>query len=144
MDKAWIAENDAARQRLFDKTASLTEKDLARQLSNGWSMADALVHLAFWDSYGLFLLREWEKNGYKTSTSSIDATNEGVRVLSSAIPASAVVPLVREAAVAVDREVEKIKPELAAAIVAGGQDCYLHRAVHRNAHLNRIESELGL
>jgi hypothetical protein len=55
-----------------------------------------------------------------------------------------VVPLVREAAVAVDREVEKIKPELAAAIVAGGQDCYLHRAVHRNAHLNRIESELGL
>jgi hypothetical protein len=144
MDKAWIAENDAARQRLFDKTASLTEKDLARQLSNGWSMADTLVHLAFWDSYGLFLLREWEKNGYKTSTSSIDATNEGVRVLSSAIPASAVVPLVREAAVAVDREVEKIKPELAAAIVAGGQDCYLHRAVHRNAHLNRIESELGL
>jgi hypothetical protein len=107
-------------------------------------MADALVHLAFWDSYGLFLLREWEKNGYKTSTSSIDATNEGVRVLSSAIPASAVVPLVREAAVAVDREVEKITPELAAAIVAGGQDCYLYRAVHRNAHLNRIESELGL
>jgi hypothetical protein len=144
MDKAWIAENDAARQRLFDKTASLTEKDLARQQSNGWSMADALVHLAFWDSYGLFLLREWEKNGYKATTSSIETVNEGVRVLSSAIPATAVVPLVRDAAVAVDREVEKITPELAAAIETGGQDCYLHRAVHRNAHLNRLESELGL
>jgi hypothetical protein len=107
-------------------------------------MADALVHLAFWDSYGLFLLREWEKNGYKATTSSIETVNEGVRVLSSAIPATAVVPLVRDAAVAVDREVEKITPELAAAIETGGQDCYLHRAVHRNAHLNRLESELGL
>lgn len=144
MYKAWIAENNAARQRLFDMTARLAEKDLARQQSNGWSVADALVHLAFWDSYGLYLLKEWEKNGYKTSTSSIDAVNEGVRALSCAIPASVAVRLVRDAAVAVDREVEKITPELAAAIVTGGQDCYLHRAEHRNAHLNRLESELGL
>jgi hypothetical protein len=144
MDSAWIAENNTERQRLFAMTARLTERDLERQLSNGWSVANTLVHLAFWDSYGLSLLREWEKNGYKASTSSIEPVNEGVRVLSNAIPAGAVVPLVREAAVAVDREAEKIAPELAEAIEAGGQSCYLHRAQHRSAHLNRIESELGL
>jgi hypothetical protein len=144
MDRVFIAENNTERQRLFEMTARLTEADLGRQLANGWSVADTLGHLAFWDSYGLFQLRKWEANGYKASTSDIDAVNEGVRVLSSAIPAGAVVPLVREAAVAVDQEVEKITPELAAAIEAGGQDCYLHRAQHRRAHLNRLASELGL
>jgi hypothetical protein len=128
---------------LFALTAKLTEKELGRQLSNGWTVANTLVHLAFWDSYGLRLLREWEKTGYQAATSSIEPVNEGVRVLSNAIPANGVVPLVREAAVAVDREVEKITPELAAAIEAGGQSCYLYRAEHRRAHLNRIERELG-
>jgi 7-keto-8-aminopelargonate synthetase-like enzyme len=144
MEKTFIAENNAERQRLFEMTAKLTEKDLARQLPNGWSVADALVHLAFWDTYGLFLLREWQKNGFKATSSDIPAVNEGVRVLSSAIPANAVVSLVRQAAEAVDSEVEKIAPKLIAAIEAGGKSCYLHRAEHRSAHLNRIESELGL
>jgi uncharacterized damage-inducible protein DinB len=144
MDRAFIAENNASRQRLFAMTAKLTEKDLARPLSNGWSVADTLVHLAFWDSYDLSLLQEWEKKGFKAYASHVDAINEGVRVLSSAIRASAVVSLVREAAVAADQEAEKITPELIAAIMAGGQSCFLRRAEHRNLHLNRIESELGL
>jgi uncharacterized damage-inducible protein DinB len=144
MDRAFIAENNASRQRLFAMTAKLTEKDLARPLSNGWSVADTLVHLAFWDSYGLSLLQEWGKKGFKAYTSHVDAINEGIRVLSSAIPASAVVVLARETAVAVDQEVEKITPERIAAIEAGGQSCFLFRAEHRSAHLNRIASELGL
>jgi hypothetical protein len=150
MDRAFIAENSAERQRLFAITGKLTAKDLARQFSNGWSVADTLVHLAFWDSYALSALREWEKSGFRASTSfnestsSVNMINEGVRVLSQSIAANAAVSLARDAAEAADLEMERITPELIAALEAGEQPWFLNRAEHRNLHLNKIQNELGL
>lgn len=163
MDRTHIAENQISLKRLFDVTAQLSNEMLAKKMPNGWTVANTLVHLAFWDAYGLSALQEWEKSGFKASTSFQESTsevntiNEGVRVVSNSIPAHAVVPLVRNAADAVDQEVERITPgviaaieagkftpELVAAIEAGGPPWFLNRAQHRNAHLGKIEKELGL
>jgi len=163
MNRTHVAENQVSLKRLFDLTAQLTDEMLAKKMPNGWTVANTLVHLAFWDAYGLSALQEWEKSGFNVSTSfqestsKVNAINEGVRVVSNSISAHAVVPLVCSTAAAVDQEVERITPEviaaieagkfapeLVAAIEAGGEPWFLNRAQHRNAHLSKIEKELEL
>jgi uncharacterized damage-inducible protein DinB len=144
MESTYVADNQLARQRLFDLTAQLTDETLAQKMPNGWSVSDTLAHLAFWDFYCLSLLTGWEKSGFIETHSSVQATNDAVAALSRAIPAQAVVKMVCDAATATDRKAEKIAPELAEAIIAGGQGFFLNRSVHRNLHLNKIATQLGL
>jgi hypothetical protein len=144
MDRTFVSENQIERERLFELTAKLTDESMAVKLSNGWSVSDTLAHLAFWDFYCLSLLTGWEKSGFTAKNSSVEATNDAVVALGRAIPAPAVIQLVRDAAVATDRKAEEIAPELALAITEGGQSNFLRRSVHRHAHLNRIERELEL
>jgi hypothetical protein len=51
--------------------------------------------------------------------------------------------LVRDAAEAVDREVECATPELRSAIFAAGRERILKRFIHRRAHLDQIEPVLS-
>jgi len=144
MNKHYCTENEVERQRLFRLTAPLTETDLSRELPNGWSVATKLAHLAFWDRYYLSLVQQWERVGFTSSPANADAINEAVRVLSRALPLIAVVPLVLDAAEAIDRKVEELAPELATAIEMGGYARILRRAMHRREHLDQIEKVLGV
>lgn len=143
MNKAYVAENDAERQRLFQITAGLSEEDLARPLSEQWSVGATLAHLAFWDRYYLSLLQRWERNGFTPTPADADAINDAALVLISAIPPKAIVPLVQAAVEAVDHKVEMLAPELAEAIENGGSPRILYRARHRREHLDEIERALG-
>ncbi|HEU5432959.1 MAG TPA: DinB family protein, partial [Thermomicrobiales bacterium] len=49
MDQTYIDHNDASRDRLQDFARSLDETTLQRQLSDDWTIAAALAHVAFWD-----------------------------------------------------------------------------------------------
>ena len=144
MNQTYVAENRVERQSLFKITTNLTEKDLRRQLPNGWSVATKLAHLAFWVRYCLSLILGWERSDFTAFPTSADAINEAVRDLSGAIPPMAVVQLVRDAAEAVDRKVEEMTPQLATAIETGGHPRILRRALHRREHLDQIEKALGL
>jgi hypothetical protein len=142
MSDDYTHENAAERERLFRLTAGLSEADLAQPLPKGWSVATKLLHLAFWDQYCLALLARWKSTVPSTSSMDVDAVNEAVRVLSTAVPASAVIPLVRTAAEAVDREVEGITPGLREAIEKAGRERVIRRFLHRRAHLDQIEMVL--
>lgn len=135
-------ENDIQRARLFRVTAALKKADLARPIPNGWTVATKLMHLAFWDQYALALLKRWRSTTPALSTLDVDAVNNAVRVLSLAVPTSAVVKLVRTAAEAVDREVAGLPTDLCAAIEQAGRGRILRRSVHRRAHLDQIEQAL--
>jgi hypothetical protein len=143
MSADYARENAAERERLFRLTSDLSEKDLESRMANGWSVATKLLHLAFWDQYALALLKSWKSTSVTASSLEVDAVNEGVRVLSYAVPPKAVVRLVRAAAEGVDAEVERIQPELKAAIEASGRTRLLLRAAHRREHLDQIEKALN-
>jgi hypothetical protein len=143
MTKSYAAENAIERQRLLDLTAKLTEENLNHLMPNGWTVAGTLVHLAYWELYYLALLQEWEKTGFQAVSANVKAVNAAVSRLSQAIPVLAVLLLAREAAEAIDRKVEEIAPELAAAIEAGGHRIILRRFWHRREHLDQIVSVLG-
>ena len=142
MSDDYIQENAKERARLFKLTATLTENDLMRPIPNGWSVATKLLHLAFWDRYCAALLKRWRSDVPSISTLDVDAVNESVRAMSLAIPAGAVVQLVRGAAEEADREAEQVAAELRAAIESAGRGRMLKRFIHRRVHLDQIEAAL--
>lgn len=142
MDNDYIQENATERDRLFRLTAGLKDRDLARPVGKEWTVATKLLHLAFWDRYCLELLKRWKTTMPSISTLDVDAVNESVKALSTAIPCSAVCELVRVSAEATDREVEGTEPELQSAIIGAGRERILKRFIHRRAHLDQIEKAL--
>ena len=63
MDRSYVAENDAARERLRALVARSTDDDLACPLGQHWTVSVGLAHLAFWDRLWLAKFEEWERTG---------------------------------------------------------------------------------
>ncbi len=137
-----VADNTAARERLRQLLARLSDADLERPVGDGWSVAGALVHLAFWDTRQLALLRKWQQLGVEPAPSDSDTINVAVQALSTAIPPRAAAELALAAANAVDDEVAQIAPDMAARIDAIGYGYVLRRSIHREDHIDQIERAL--
>lgn len=143
MNPAYVADNTAQRHRLIQVTARLSEPDLTRPVSGGWSVATKLAHLAFWDNYCLVQLEAWERTGVTPASVDVDAVNQAVRTLSEAIPPGTAARLACAAAEAIDRKLERLSAELVAAIEAAGRVRILRRSMHRQEHLDQIETALS-
>jgi hypothetical protein len=63
LDRSYVAENDAERARLKAVVARLTDADMARAMSEQWTVGVGLMHLAFWDRLSLSKFEEWELTG---------------------------------------------------------------------------------
>lgn len=143
VNPAYVADNTTQRRRLIQVTARLSESDLTRPVSGGWSVATKLAHLAFWDSYYLVQLEAWERTGMTSAPADVDAVNHAVRTLSEAIPPGAAARLAWAAAEAIDQKLERLSAELVTAIEAAGRVRILRRSMHRQEHLDQIEAVLS-
>ncbi len=142
-------ENSLERQRLIQLLARISERDLTREMANGRTLADTLVHLAFWDFRQLAVLRQWKKSGVgsfpidvRPLPNNVWALNEAVAALANNIPPREASPLALKAAEAIDGELEKISPELVEEILGAGQERILRRSLHRREHLDKIEKTM--
>lgn len=143
LEKAYIANNDAQRKRLETLVARLSDADLGRSLSHGWTVSAALAHLAFWDRYMMVVLERWEHEGVPPpSTSNVDAINEAALHQWLALPPHVATSEMIAAAETIDRKIEAFALDLIAAITASGRDHYLDRSIHRREHLHQIEAAL--
>lgn len=140
MDRSFVAENARSRQRLRALLRRLSDRDLERELPNGWTVAAALAHLAFWDQRVLVLLRRWAQSGVGRSPIDVDATNDAILPLCLAIPPRAAGELALAAAEAVDRELEDLSDEMMSAIEGLGVGFRFRRSIHRDEHLSEIEA----
>lgn len=141
---SFTAENTAQCERLNALAARLADDDLLRPLGFGWTVAAALVHLAYWDRNREATLKRWLASGdLVTSGSSPDPTNDAVFALSQAIPPRAALKLAIEAAEAVDRLVAQLTSEQIAALESAGMGRMVNRSLHRREHLDQIEQALG-
>lgn len=142
MERPFARENQQSRQRLKSLIDRLSEQDLQRSVGPGWTVAAALVHLAYWDSRALVLLRRWQRDGLGPSPVDVDAVNDALLPLARAMPPRAAARLALEAAEAVDAELEALPQTLLAEIQAG-VPFRVSRAIHREEHLREIEALLG-
>ena len=138
MDRPYVAENAQERQRLRSLVGRLTDEELELHLGNGWTVAVAFAHLAFWDQRSLILMRKWKKTGVAPSPIDIDVTNDSLLSLWLALPPRIAAKLAVSSAEAIDRELEEASSEMIAAIESLGEKFRLYRSIHRKLHVDQI------
>jgi len=140
MSFSFIEENAQSRQRLETLVRDMSDEDLARTTTYGWTVSALLAHLAFWDQRVLVLLRRWKTQGVDPSPIDADAVNGALQPLCRALEPRSAKALCLSSAEAVDAAIETVDAELIKAIQAtAGTQFRLSRAIHRNGHLDDIE-----
>jgi uncharacterized damage-inducible protein DinB len=147
MDRAYIKDNDAQRERLRNCVAKASDAELARPMPAGWTVAAVLGHLAFWDQRALILLERCQRDATATPgpLTEIDVhwINDASKPFLLAVAPRRAADLAVAAAEAVDRAVSALPDEFIARNAASPQPIILRRAEHRQEHLDEIEHVLG-
>jgi hypothetical protein len=145
MDRSYSAENDAERARLQALVARLTDADMARPMSEEWTVSVGLLHLAFWDRLSLSKFEEWERTGtvdIPPMRDMVERINDAMLPWWRTVAPVQVRHEVVTAAEAVDRKAETLPAPIIEAILAA-RPRSLTRAVHRRQHLDQIERALA-
>ena len=146
VEKTYISENNFERQRLQALVDRLSDEELSRPMSAGWTVAAVLAHLAFWDGRAIYLIDKWE-SGVAPSAADhepqhIDWVNDAAKPLCLARPPRTAAQLALQLAEEADRRVAALSDDLVAQNVAAGRPLNLSRAHHRKEHLDDIERAL--
>jgi uncharacterized damage-inducible protein DinB len=147
VDRSYVAENDAERERLRGLVRRLSDKDLARPMDGGWTVAGVLAHLAFWDQRIVVHLDEWERRGPSWTPPAenehdVDWINDAAKPLCRALPARAAADLALSIAETVDRRVAAVSDAIIEANARSRSPLNWRRAEHRREHLDEIERTL--
>ena len=139
-----IAENNRVqRERLRKLVASLDEAGLRTRLPNGWTIAGALGHLAFWDRQRLCLLRRWAAGDFRSGAYDSEIFNDAVAPLLELIPPAQVAAAAVTAAEEVDGLLMQLSDDVIADALTRPDAPHMNRGEHRAHHLDQIEEALG-
>ena len=137
-----VARNQEQLERLRRIVAQLDDDDLRRELPDGWTVADALAHLAFYDRRAQILLERFAREGVFASPYDYETINAALPHLTRRIPPREIAAEVVEAAEAADRAAAATPAALVGEIQRLNQ-VKLERAEHRRSHLDDIEALLA-
>ena len=98
-----VAQNREQLERLRRLVARLSDDDLRRELPDGWTVADALAHLAFYDRRAQILLERFALEGVFASPYDYETINATLLHLPRRIPPRDIAAEVLAAAEAADR-----------------------------------------
>jgi len=144
MERPYVIENNRERDRLCALVNRITDAELSRSLyEEGWTVAVGLAHLAFWDTRRIVLLKKWKKESVALSPSDDDVLNDTMLPFFLKIDPREAARLAALSAITIDRELERLSPEMVTAIEALGDPHALNRALHRKMHLDDIEAVLS-
>ena len=146
VDRSYVTENNAERERLRALVRRLSDQDLARRMEAGWTVAAVLAHVAFWDQRIVALLDEWERKGPSWTPPlederDVDWINDAAKALCLALPPRVAAELALSVAETVDRRVAAVSDAILAANARAGALNW-RRAEHRREHLDEIERTL--
>jgi hypothetical protein len=142
MDRSYIAENTAERERLRALLARLTDEDLSRPMAAGWTVSAVLAHIAFWDARVVYILNQWQSGVSPTEPiehGDVNWINEGAKPLCLALPPRIAADLALQQAEAADQGVAALSDEVLEQIASMPPLFNLSRAIHRKEHLDDIE-----
>jgi hypothetical protein len=143
MEHSYITENKKSRERLAKLVNSLSNEELQLIIyKEGWTIAVALAHLAFWDERRRLMLKRWGEKGVSPTPYIDDIVNDTLIPILLAVPPRKAAGLAVAAATALDKEIEKITEKMRQAIEKLNEPKALDRAGHRNQHMDEIEAFL--
>lgn len=135
--------NRVQTERLRTLLARLDARMLAVRLPNGWTVAVALAHVAFWDRQRLCLMRRWAAGDWCDGGYDGDLFNEALLPFLEAIPPDRAAALALRAAEEVDALLLAVPDDLVRAALARPDRPNLDRGSHREGHLDQIERALA-
>ena len=139
-----IAEsNRVERTRLERLVESLDDATLRTRLPNGWTVAGALGHLAFWDRQRFCLLRLWAAGDFRSGAYDSTVFNDAVQPLLELVPPREMAQAAVRAAKEIDELLLEVSDELIETALARPDAPHVDRGEHRRHHLDRIEKALG-
>ena len=140
MERPFVSENARERQRLISLVGRLTDVQLSQHIDENWTVAVALVHLAFWDHWCLSRMRKWATKGVAPEPIDFELANESLLPLWRIIQPRAAADLAVSAAEAVDQAIEDAPAALISDIERLEDRTRLYRSDHRKMHLDEIEA----
>ncbi len=140
----WKALNRQQRERLQHFVDRLSDEDLLQVAPAGgeWTVADTLLHLAFYDRRAEVLVSKFLREGISPSPYDFQTINDALLPLGRRIPPRETAAEALAAAEAVDRVAEDVSDELLQAIQAR-KEVTPERWIHRKAHIDDMEQALG-
>ncbi len=144
VSKAFAESNRSQRERLRALVDRLDAGKLAVRLPNGWTVAGALAHLAFWDRQRLCMMRRWAAGDVRTGTYDYgDVFNDAVQPLLELILPERAAAAAVQAAEEVDALLLQVSDEEVETALARPDAPNLDRGSHRKHHLDIIEKALA-
>ncbi len=143
MSFPYAEQNDESRRRLERLAETLTDEDMTRVTSYGWSVGALLAHMAWWDQRVLVLLRRWRENGLDDSPVDSNAVNEALKPLCHVLDPRVALRLCLSSAEETDAELSAISTQLFTQIEAMPTHFRMNRSLHRNDHIKDILSLVG-
>ena len=141
MVEGYLERNEEQLERLRRLVAGLSDDDLSRELPAGWSVADTLAHLAFYDRRAAILLERFTREGVSDSPYDFETINQALLYLTRRLPPRAAADEAIAAAEAANRAAAATPAEIVGEIQNLGQ-VKVDRSEHRENHLGEIEQTL--
>ena len=134
--------NRTSTNRMRQIIDRMSQEDLLTALPNGWTVADTLGHLAFWD-YRVIRVIELARVNHKVDSPDLDIQlNEVLLPFLKAISPAKISAMALEMAADLDEMLESCEEQLLGLVDAENHR-WVDRSLHRNGHLDDIESFLG-
>jgi hypothetical protein len=137
-------ENDLSRERLKQLVNRISDEELKLVIyKEGWTVATALGHLAFWDERRTKLYKKWLKSGIVPEpVMDFDVLNDALLTMFLKMPPRATAEMAVTCAETVDKTIRGLPGEMVLAISRMGDVHALNRSVHRTMHLDEIDELL--
>ncbi|WP_088259543.1 DinB family protein [Fimbriiglobus ruber] len=140
---AFAESNRTQTERLRKLVGRLDDAMLAARQPNGWTVAVALAHLAFWDRQRLCLMRRWAAGNWCNGGYDGELFNETLLPFLEMIPPARAAEVALRTAEEVDAFLLSVPDEVVAAALARPDRPNLDRGSHREGHLDQIEQTLA-
>ena len=135
--------NRAQTERLCRLVQRLDAAMLAVRLPNGWTVAGALAHVAFWDRQRLCLMRRLAAGVPCSGAYDGEVFNEALQPLLEMIPPERAAAAAVRAAEEIDALLLEVSTEVVEAALARPDAPNLDRGSHRGYHLDQVERALA-
>ena len=140
---AFAESNRVQTERLRKLVGRLDAGMLAVRLPNGWTVAVALAHIAFWDRQRLCLMRRWTAGNWCNGGYDGELFNEVLLPFLEAMPPAQAAQIALRSAEEVDAFLRTVPDGVVEAALARPDRPNLDRGSHREGHLDQIEKALA-
>jgi hypothetical protein len=141
LDRSFVELNRASTERIRALATGLNNTQLQHPVGEHWTVAIALIHIAFWERRVLDGLAKTEQAGALAFPEIDFVVNDLSLPFWAAVPPAEAARLAVESAAAVDQRLEDYPPALLEAVYKGNE-YWVVRSRHRNTHLDEVDAAL--